>query len=119
MALVAVTFNTIRLQILTQRDEIELCRLIGATNAYIRRPFFYLGSMLGALGGFAALGIVIAGLVFLNRDLGVLAQLYGSDLRLIMPTPGEMGVVLAVAAALGWVGAYLSVSKHLLGTERK
>jgi len=119
IALVAVTFNTIRLQILTQRDEIELCRLIGATNAYIRRPFFYLGSMLGALGGVAALGIVIAGLVFLNRDLGVLAQLYGSDLRLIMPTPGEMGVVLAVAAALGWVGAYLSVSKHLLGTDRK
>jgi len=62
---------------------------------------------------------VIAGLVFLNRDLGVLAELYGSDLRLIMPTPREMGIVLAVAAALGWVGAYLSVSKHLLGSDRK
>jgi cell division transport system permease protein len=119
MALVAVTFNTIRLQILTQRDEIELCRLIGATNAYIRRPFFYLGSMLGALGGLAALGIVIAGLLYLNRDLGALTQLYGSDLRLSLPTPREMGVVLLAAAALGWLGAYLSVSRHLLITSRR
>lgn len=119
IALIAVTFNTIRLQILTQRDEIELCRLIGATRSYIRRPFFYLGSMLGVLGGLAAVGIVIGGLVFLNRDLGALAQLYGSDLRLSLPTFREMGVVLAVAAILGWLGAYLSVSKHLLGTDRK
>jgi cell division transport system permease protein len=119
IALIAVTFNTIRLQILTQRDEIELCRLIGATRSYIRRPFFYLGSMLGVLGGLAAVGIVIGGLVFLNRDLGTLAQLYGSDLRLSLPTFREMGVVLVVAAVLGWLGAYLSVSRHLLGTDRK
>ena len=114
IALVAVTFNTIRLQILTQRDEIELCRLIGATHAYIRRPFFYLGSLLGLMGGIAALGIVIAGLAFLNRDLGALAQLYGSDFRLGLPKVNEMGTVLGTAATLGWLGAYLSVSKHLL-----
>lgn len=118
-ALVAVTFNTIRLHILTQRDEIELCRLIGATHAYIRRPFFYLGSLLGLLGGLAALGIVAAGLAFLNGDVGMLAQLYGSDFRLGMPGPREMGAVLGSAAALGWLGAYLSVSKHLLERDRK
>ena len=118
-ALVAVTFNTIRLHILTQRDEIELCRLIGATHAYIRRPFFYLGSLLGLLGGVAALGIVAAGLAFLNRDIGVLAQLYGSDFRLGMPGPREMGALLGAAAALGWLGAYLSVSRHLLENPRK
>ena len=119
MALIAVTFNTIRLQILTQRDEIELCRLIGATHSYIRRPFFYLGSMLGVLGGLAAVGIVIGGLLFMNRDLGTLAGLYGSDLRLSLPTPREMAVVLVIAAALGWLGAHLSVSRHLLGTDRR
>ena len=119
MALMAVTFNTIRLQILTQREEIELCRLIGATHSYIRRPFFYLGSMLGVLGGLAAVGIVTGGLVFLNRDLGTLAGLYGSDLRLSLPSPREMGTVLVIAATLGWLGAYLSVSKHLLGTDRR
>jgi len=119
LALVAVTFNTIRLQILTQRDEIELCRLIGATHAYIRRPFFYLGSLLGMLGGVAALGIVGAGLAFLNRDLGALAQLYGADLRLAFPNPQEMGAVLGSAAVLGWLGAYISVSRHLLEAPRR
>src|ERR1700704_3010095 len=94
IALVAVTFNTIRLQILTQRDEIELCRLIGATHAYIRRPFFYLGCLLGLL---AALVIVIAGLAFLNADLVTLAPLYGADLRLRLPNPREMGGVLGCA----------------------
>lgn len=119
IALVAVTFNTIRLQILTQRDEIELCRLIGATHAYIRRPFFYFGSLLGLLGGFGALGIVIAGLAILNRDLATLARWYGADLNLIYPTPQEMASVLGSAAALGWLGAYLSVSRHLHESARR
>jgi len=119
IALVAVTFNTIRLQILTQRDEIELGRLIGATHAYIRRPFFYFGSLLGLLGGFAALGIVLAGLAVLNRDLATLAQWYGADLHLSFPNPNEMASVLGAAAALGWLGAYLSVSRHLHEGARK
>ena len=117
LALVAVTFNTIRLQILTQRDEIELCRLIGATHAYIRRPFFYLGSLLGLLGGVAALAIVLAALAVLNRDLLQLAPLYGSDLRLRFPNLEEMLAALAASVALGWLGAYLSVSRHLLGID--
>jgi cell division transport system permease protein len=117
LALVAVTFNTIRLQILTQRDEIELCRLIGATHAYIRRPFFYLGSLLGLLGGVAALAIVLAALAVLNRDLLQLAPMYGSDLRLRFPNLEEMLAALAASVALGWLGAYLSVSRHLLGID--
>jgi cell division transport system permease protein len=114
LALVAVTFNTIRLQILTQRDEIELCRLIGATRAYVRRPFFYLGALLGLFGGVAALAMVLAALAFLNHDLVRLALLYGSSLQLQFPSPEEMLVAVASSMALGWLGAYLSVSKHLL-----
>jgi cell division transport system permease protein len=114
LALVAVTFNTIRLQILTQRDEIELCRLIGATRAYIRRPFFYLGALLGLFGGIAALAMVLAALGFMNHDLVKLALLYGSSLRLQFPSVDEMLLAIASSMALGWLGAYLSVSKHLL-----
>lgn len=113
LALVAVTFNTIRLQILTQRDEIEVCRLIGATNAYIRRPFFYLGSLLGLAGGLAALAIVYVALTVLNRDLAQLADLYGSAFRLRPPAPDEQAAILALSLGLGWLGAYLSVSKYL------
>lgn len=112
-ALVAVTFNTIRLQILTQRDEIEVSRLIGATRTYIRRPFFYLGSLLGLLGGVAALLIVFLALAVLNRDLAPLAALYGSDFRLRFPAPADVAAMLAFSLLLGWLGAYLSVSRHL------
>jgi len=113
IALIAVTFNTIRLQILTQRDEIEVSRLIGATRSYIRRPFFYLGSLLGLLGGFAALGIVCVALAIVNRDIVQLAALYGADFRLRFPGPSDAGAALLASALLGWLGAYLSVSKHL------
>jgi cell division transport system permease protein len=114
LSLVAVTFNTIRLQILTQRDEIELCRLIGATHAYIRRPFFWLGSLLGLLGGLAALGIVLAALALLDRGWAELASLYGATLRLRFPDARETFSVLGSSVVLGWLGAYLSVSRHLL-----
>lgn len=117
LSLVAVTFNTIRLQILTQRDEIELCGLIGATHAYIRRPFFWLGSLLGLLGGLAALGIVLAALALLDRGWAELALLYGSTLRLRFPDAGEMLTVLVFSLVLGWLGAYLSVSRHLLSID--
>ena len=53
-ALVAVTFNTIRLQILTRREEIEVSKLIGATNPFIRRPFLWFGALQGVAGGLAA-----------------------------------------------------------------
>ena len=65
-------------QILTQRDEIEVSKLIGATDAFIRRPFYYLGLLQGLVGGGLALGLVAAALALLNREVGVLAESYGS-----------------------------------------
>jgi cell division transport system permease protein len=117
LVLVAVTFNTIRLQILTQNDEIELCRLIGATRSYIRRPFFYLGSLLGLQGGLAAIALALGAVAWINRDLAQLGVLFGSDFRLQFLSLREMAVALAGALALGWVGAYMSVSEHLREIE--
>lgn len=113
VALVAVTFNTIRLQILTQRTEIEVSKLVGATDAFIRRPFFYLGALQGGFGGLLALGIVTGSLAFLDRDVAALAQSYGSRFRLSGPGWQDGMAVMAFAALLGWLGAYLSVSRHL------
>jgi len=115
--LVAVTFNTIRLQILTQKDEIEVSKLIGATDAFIRRPFFYLGLMQGALGGLAALAIDYLCMHILNRGILELAQLYGSDYRLEFFGIPDCLALLAFGAMLGWLGAYLSVSRHLSAIE--
>lgn len=112
-ALVAVTFNTIRLQILTQREEIEVSRLLGATDAFIRRPFYYAGVLQGLAGGAVALVIVYAALALLNRELASFAATYGSDFRLGFPGGADGGAVVALAAALGWLGAHLSVSRQL------
>ncbi|HEU4924275.1 MAG TPA: FtsX-like permease family protein, partial [Burkholderiales bacterium] len=115
--LVAVTFNTIRLQILTQRDEIEVSKLVGATDAFIRRPFYYLGLLQGLVGGGLALGLVAAALVMLNREVRVLAESYGSGFRFsFLPVP-EVAAVVLFAGFLGWLGAQLSVSRHLAAIE--
>jgi cell division transport system permease protein len=113
VALVAVTFNTIRLQILTQREEIEVSRLLGATDAFIRRPFYYAGVLQGVAGGAVALVIVYAALAVLNRELASLAATYGSDFRLGFLGGADGGTVVAFAAVLGWLGAHLSVSRQL------
>jgi cell division transport system permease protein len=111
--LVAVTFNTIRLQVLTQRQEIEVSRLIGATDAFIRRPFYYLGLLQGLAGGLVALAIVAGSLAALNAGVAELSKSYGSSFRLqFLPDP-DLVAVLAFSALLGWLGAYMSVSKYL------
>jgi cell division transport system permease protein len=112
-ALVAVTFNTIRLQILTRREEIEVSRLIGATNPFIRRPFLYFGAIQGVAGGVTAWLVVAVAVWILNRDLAGLAALYASTWRLGPLPPADAAALLAFSAGLGWLGAWLSVSRHL------
>ncbi len=112
-ALLAVTFNTIRLQILTQREEIEVSKLLGATNGTIHRPFYYYGALLGLLGGGAAALIVYGALVALNSGVAELARQYASDFRLEFLPAGDLGAILLFAAALGLAGAWLSVARHL------
>ncbi len=117
LALVAVTFNTIRLQILTRRDEIEVSKLIGATNPFIRRPFLYLGALQGLAGGCAAWVIVTLAAVVLNVELADLATLYGTAFKLQPLDATDSAVLLVFSAALGWLGAWLSVSRHLWQIE--
>lgn len=117
VGLVAVTFNTIRLQILTQREEIEVSKLIGATDAFIRRPFYYLGMVQGLAGGMVSVAIVSAGLWLLNREVHALAASYGSGYRLPLLGLGDALAVMAFAGLIGWLGAYLSVNRHLREME--
>jgi cell division transport system permease protein len=117
VGLVAVTFNTIRLQILTQRAEIEVSKLIGATDAFIRRPFYYLGLAQGLAGGLVALAIVAAGLALLNREVRPLADSYGSNFGFAFLPPEDAVAVVLFAGLLGLLGAQLSVARHLRGIE--
>lgn len=116
-ALVAITFNTIRLQILTRREEIEVAKLIGATDAFIRRPFLYFGLAQGLLGGAAAWLLISASLLLLNHTLATLAQLYASDFSLQGLSVADSLSLLGFSAYLGWLGAWFSVSQHLWQIE--
>ncbi|MFZ5472603.1 MAG: permease-like cell division protein FtsX, partial [Pseudomonadota bacterium] len=82
LALAAITGNTIRLQIYAQRDEIEVARLIGATDRFIRRPFLYFGGLQGLLGGLAAWGLISLLRHLLQGPVSQLAQAYGSRFAL-------------------------------------
>ncbi len=111
--LVAVTFNTIRLQILTLRDEILVSKLIGASDALVQRPFYYLGMLQGLAGGFVAVAIVWAGVAILNSQVATLAESYGSRFRFGFLSWGDTTGVILLAGVLGWLGAYLCVSRYL------
>ncbi len=110
---IAVVFNTIRLQVLTQREEIAISKLIGATNNFIHRPFYYTGALLGLCAGAVALGAVTLALRPLNTAIAEFARLYASEFQLTPLAPAGMAALLGLSAALGLVGAVLSVQRHL------
>ncbi len=117
LGLIAITFNTIRLQILTQRDEIQVAKLIGATNAFIRRPFLYFGAVQGLLGGITAWLIIALSLLLLKQPMAALSQLYASNFSL-QPLPlSDSLSLLLFSVYLGWLGAWLSVARHLSQIE--
>ena len=112
-ALVAVTFNTIRLQILAQGAEIEVAKLIGATDAFIRRPFHYFAALQGALGGLLAALLVAAGGQLLAAPVAELATLYGGNFAVRGLSLGDTALLALAGMLLGWLGAQISVSIHL------
>ena len=110
---VAVVFNTIRLQVVTQAEEIDVARLLGATDAFVARPFYYTGALLGLGAGIVALLGVMAALSVLNVSVGELAHLYGSAFTLSPLAPDAVALLLAASTGLGLLGAALSVRRAL------
>ena len=113
IALIAITFNTIRLQILTQRDEIQVSQLIGATNSFICRPFLFYGAIQGLLGGIAAWLIIALGMWMLREPIATLSHLYDSDFALHALSAGDSLSLISFSVYLGLLGAWLSVTRHL------
>ncbi|OZA30514.1 MAG: cell division protein FtsX [Hydrogenophilales bacterium 17-61-9] len=113
IALIAISGNAIRAQVLSRRDEIHVSRLIGATNHYIRRPFLYLGALQGLLGGLAAGGVLALAGWMLHAPVENLASLYGSAFRLLPPAVAEITLVLGLTTLFGWLGAWISVTRTL------
>ena len=112
-ALIAVTFGAVRSEVLIRREEIEVSQLIGATDSFIRRPFLYAGALQGLFGALFGLIIIYAGILLLNRPLLELSGLYGTNFQLRFLGVADMFWILSFAALLGWLGAWISVSRAL------
>jgi cell division transport system permease protein len=116
-AVLFIVGNTIRLDIENRREEIEVMKLLGASDAFIRRPFLYSGFWYGFLG--AVLALILLGLCFfaLAEPLGALTRSYEGALELHGLSFKGMLAVLGTGIALGWAGCVLTVNRRLAAIE--
>ncbi len=119
LAVIVIAGNTIRLEIHNQRHEIEVMKLVGATDAFIRRPFLYTGLWYGLFGGIIAWAVVAIGLALMSEPVQRLTELYDSNFRLAGLGLDTGATLIATAMLLGWLGAWLAVGRHLHDIEPK
>lgn len=112
LVVLATVFNTVRMQALAQREEIAVARLVGATEAFVRRPFLYLGALTGLLASLAAIGLSSLALSPLNKALAQLSQSYGAHLALQLPDGRSLAVATVAVVVLGAVSALWSVTRN-------
>lgn len=117
LAVLIIISNTIRLAILNRRDEIEIMKLIGATERFIRRPFLYGGALQGLLGALLAAAIVTVCVTLLEGPLGELVILYRGEFNATKIEIDTFGILLAAGSGLGWLAARVAVSRHLRQIE--
>jgi cell division transport system permease protein len=117
LGVLAVIGNTIRLEIQGRRAEIEVTKLVGGSNSFVRRPFLYTGVLYGLGGALLAWGIVAIAVAVLGDSVATLARLYGSRYVLRGPSRDDIGILLGAGAALGWLGAWISAARHLRSIE--
>ena len=117
VAVLIIIGNTIRLDIENRRDEIEVTKLIGATDAFIRRPFLYSGLWYGLSGGLFATLLVFTGLALIDEPIGRVAGLYGSDFRLTSLDWRETLVLVGSGGLLGWLGSWFAAARHMRAIE--
>ena len=116
-AILVIIGNTIRLDIQNRREEIEVTKLIGGSNAFVRRPFLYSGLWYGLGGGLLALGLVGYGLYALQEPAERLAGLYGSGYRILALSLPESLAIVGIGVGLGLIGSWLAAARHMRRIE--
>lgn len=117
VGVLAVIGNTIRLEIGARREEIEVTKLVGGSDAFVRRPFLYAGLFQGLFGGLLSLGLVALVIASVEAPIARLTALYGGRFRLGGLSLEEAGIVLLVGASLGLIGAWIGAARHLSRIE--
>jgi cell division transport system permease protein len=118
-AVVIIVGNTIRLDIQSRRDEIEVLKLLGASDGFVRRPFLYVGLWYGVIGGFVALFLMVSGGWLLAAPLERLLGLYDSELSLLGLDSSTALMIIGGGVLSGWGGAWTAVSRHLAVIQPK
>ena len=116
-AIIVIIGNTIRLDIQNRREEIEVTKLIGASNAFVRRPFLWSGFWYGLFGGALALGLVRYGLYLLEEPAARLAGLYQAGVSVLALTLNESLAILGIGVLLGLVGSWFAATRHMRRIE--
>ena len=117
IAVLLIIGNTIRLDIQNRREEIEVSKLIGASDAFIRRPFLYTGIWYGLIGGVLAWIVVQISLILMDNPIHRLALLYHSDFRLSGLGISNTLLLVIFSCSLGLIGSWIAVSRHLKNIE--
>lgn len=117
VGVVAVIGNSVRLEIDSRRAEIEVTKLVGGSNAFVRRPFLYEGFLYGVLGGLLALAYGSAVLAALQEPLAQVSALYGGRFGIEGLTLEEGGLLVGAGAFLGLIGAWIGAARHLARIE--
>lgn len=112
LVVLAAVFNTVRMQALSQRDEIAVARLVGATEAFVRRPFLYQGGLTCGIAAAIAIGLTQLTLSPLNDAIGGLSKTYGTLFALHLPTTPMLVLYLLAVVLLGSFSARWSVTRH-------
>ena len=117
IAIVVIIGNTIRLDIENRREEIEVTKLIGASNAFVRRPFLWTGFWYGLLGGTFALMLVQYGLYLLKEPVSRLAGLYQGNISVASLGATESSAIIGVAVFLGLFASWVTAARHMRRIE--
>ena len=117
IAIVVIIGNTIRLDIENRREEIEVTKLIGASNAFVRRPFLWTGFWYGLFGGLMALALIYYGLFLLEGPVARLAGLYQSNIAIASMNLAEAGVIVGIGVFLGLFGSWMTAARHMRRIE--
>lgn len=113
IALLVIIGNTVRMQILTQKDEIEVSKLMGATTSFIKTPFLYAGILYGLFGALLAI-LMIAGVIeIFNYSVAQISKLYSSDFSLSLFNTNLFFTIIGSSIVIGWVGSYLAVTRSI------
>ncbi len=117
LGILVIVGNTIRLDIENRRGEIEVTKLVGGSDAFVRRPFLYNGVWYGLGGGAVAWLVVTVVILMLGAPVQRIAGLYGSGFAL-HGLDAESSLVLVVGGAmLGWLGSFIVATRELRGIE--